>query len=138
MTSKDASISSATTAPPDLLTPTQRRWRLLLWLLVAVISYLALTPQPPHEVSLGWDKLNHGSAFLVLAFVGAQIRRPTVRHLITLALALLAFGGAIEIIQSFVPGRSAEWLDLLADAVGATLGLLLAMGQARWRSSTQA
>jgi len=46
-------------------------------------------------------------------------------------LALLAYGGAIEVIQLFVPGRSCEWGDLLADAIGISLGVLLAKGMTR-------
>jgi VanZ family protein len=30
-----------------------------------------------------------------------------------------------EIMQSFNPGRSADWTDLLADTIGAGLGVLL-------------
>jgi VanZ family protein len=44
---------------------------------------------------------------------------------------LLAYGGAIEIIQWFVPGRSCEWGDLLADAMGISIGALLAAGALR-------
>ena len=36
-------------------------------------------------------------------------------------------GGLIEIAQYFVPGRSSEWGDLLADAGGAVTGAALAL-----------
>jgi VanZ family protein len=42
--------------------------------------------------------------------------------------ALLAYGGLIEVLQSFTPNRVGEWPDLLADSVGVALGLLLAAG----------
>jgi VanZ family protein len=48
-------------------------------------------------------------------------------------LALLAFGGAIELLQLLVPQRSAEWADLLADGLGIVVGALLALGWLRRR-----
>jgi VanZ family protein len=42
-------------------------------------------------------------------------------------------GGAIEIVQLYVPGRSSEWFDLLADAIGISLGGLIASALVRQR-----
>jgi VanZ family protein len=42
-------------------------------------------------------------------------------------LGLLAFGAAIEVVQAFVPGRSCEWEDLLADSVGIVAGVLVTL-----------
>jgi VanZ family protein len=41
------------------------------------------------------------------------------------ALATLAYGGAIEIVQP-ITGRAAEWADLLADGAGAFAGAFVA------------
>jgi VanZ family protein len=38
----------------------------------------------------------------------------------------VAFGGLIEVLQLFVPGRSSEWGDLLADSVGIAGGAVIA------------
>jgi VanZ family protein len=38
---------------------------------------------------------------------------------------LLAYGLFIEVVQSWLPSRHADVLDLVADAVGIALGLLL-------------
>ena len=35
------------------------------------------------------------------------------------------FGAIIEIIQYFLPSRSAEWYDLLSNSVGAFLGIIV-------------
>ena len=40
-------------------------------------------------------------------------------------MLVLIYGGGIEILQLYVPGRSCEWGDLLADTVGITLGASL-------------
>ena len=108
--------------------PTRRdgAWRVLLALLAAVVAALALTPTPPEGLSLGWDKLNHLAAFAALAvcaMFGWRDARATRRAML---LALLAYGAAIELLQRQVPGRSAEWADLLADGLGIVAGALLA------------
>lgn len=106
-------------------------------MLFVTVSYLALTPSPSTGVDLGWDKLNHASAFAALAFA-ACLGWPEMRYgRAPMLAALLAYGGAIEIIQLFVPGRSCEWGDLLADAVGISLGALLAAGVLRLARSTR-
>ena len=95
-------------------------------LLIVAVGYLALTPNPPGGVDTGWDKLNHMLAFTALAFC-AVLGHPSARRTRTVLLcALLAYGGSIEIAQLFVPGRSAEWGDLLADAIGIACGAVVA------------
>jgi VanZ family protein len=102
-------------------------WRLLLALLVVVVAVLALSPNPAQGPQLGWDKLNHALAFAAMAFCAVMGRRGgSRRQLATVLVALLAYGGLIELLQLFVPGREAEWGDWLADAVGIAIGALLA------------
>jgi VanZ family protein len=124
------------TAPPTLIqrlrraaaacAAAPRAWRLLLVLLIAVVSYLALTPSPPADLDTGWDKLNHLLAFTTLA-VTASLSWPASRAMRVLLLcALLGFGGSIEVLQQFVPGRSPEWGDLLAGSIGVACGAVIA------------
>jgi VanZ family protein len=103
-----------------------RAWRALLTALVVAVSYLALTPHPPAQLDMGWDKLNHVAAFSALALL-ARLSCPASRRALPLSsAALFAFGGLIEVLQRFVPGRSSEWGDLLADAIGIACGALIA------------
>ncbi len=95
-------------------------WRWLLAAQVLVVLYLALSPRPPQTLDLGWDKLNHLLAF---ACMTVTARLAFGRIWGTLIVALLAYGGLIEILQSFVPNRSAEWADWFADGLGITLGI---------------
>lgn len=104
-----------------------RPWRWALLLLAALITVLALVPAPPREIDLGWDKLNHVFAFAVLAVCAVFGWRSSRAARLAVLLALLAFGGAIELLQLQVPNRSAEWSDLGADAIGIGLGALLAL-----------
>lgn len=115
--------------------PGQRRlWRALLAVLLVAITGLALLPDPPQTVSTGWDKSNHALAFASLAFASVWALWPRPRQWGLLVAALLAYGGAIEVAQTFLPPRSGDWLDLLADGCGIALGLLAAWPLAARRS----
>ncbi|RZL36859.1 MAG: VanZ family protein [Rubrivivax sp.] len=112
----------------SLFTAPERRllWRALLGLLLVVITFLALSPAPPKTVDLGWDKANHALAFGSLAFSAVWALWPQPRRWGWLVLALLAYGIGIEIAQSFLPPREADWHDVVADSLGIALGLLAA------------
>jgi VanZ family protein len=108
-------------------------WRALLLLLAAATAALALMPVPPQTAGLGWDKANHLLAFGTLAACAVFGFRGQRDALWAVLAALLAFGGAIELLQQFVPNREAEWADLLADAAGIVLGAGLARAWLRLR-----
>jgi hypothetical protein len=57
--------------------------------------------------------------YAVLGLLGAA---SSVRGVARVILGLAAFGIAIEMLQSFSPGRSPDPLDAVADIVGASLG----------------
>ena len=86
--------------------------------LALIIATLTLLPSPGPQGIPGLDKLAHFLAFGALA---APLAFAYPRHWRAVALAVLAYGGLIEIVQPYM-GRSAEWADLLADGVGAFLG----------------
>jgi VanZ family protein len=101
-----------------------RHWKTILVLLILAVSYLALTPKPPQVIDTGWDKLNHALAFTALAF-SASLGYPRAPHRrIYVLLALFMYGGLIEVLQTFVPGRAGEWGDLVADTVGIACGVI--------------
>ena len=62
-------------------------------------------------------------AFSTLAVTWALARSPSRRGHWAIAAWLLLYGALIEIVQAYVPGRDASWLDLMADAVGIAAGL---------------
>lgn len=118
-----------------LLPPWPRRvWRLLFWLLCAAVTALMLWPRPPASIDLiGWDKANHALAFAGLALAGLlALRQTTAASASALLLALLAWGGALEVLQSHLPPRQGDWADLLADGVGLLAGAALYGVLARW------
>lgn len=95
--------------------------------LVLLVTWLCLRPSAGGEQLFpNADKLHHAVAFLALA--GLLLALVERRHYAAVCVALLAFGGAIEVAQYLMPyGRSAEWADLAADALGVALGLALSL-----------
>lgn len=110
---------------PGLTPPTRRACRWLLALLLVAVAWLAFTPAPPPQADTGWDKANHALAFFVLALLAEGGWWPHPQRRARVALGLLAYGAWIEVVQSFIPQRSGEWADGLADATGIALSLLL-------------
>ncbi len=104
----------------------RRGWRALLGLLWLAVSYLALTPDPPPQIDTGWDKANHILAFASLAGAAMLAFSPARSKPAVIAALLVVYGILIEVLQSFVPGRTADAADVVADAVGIALGLLAA------------
>lgn len=113
-----------------------RRWQIAGLLVLIAVLVVALSPaswfMPDINVSRFHlnDKGLHGItfAFLTVWFSGQYSRRSYWR----LVLGMLAFGSLIELCQDVV-GRDAEWLDLLADAIGIATGLVIAMiGAGGW------
>ncbi len=87
---------------------------------------IALLPGEPGEPSLiGWDKLSHIMAFIVLTVLLFAAWPAMTRR--TGALGLLTYGLAIELGQSLTGwGRTASLADLVADLIGILIGLLAA------------
>ena len=109
-----------------LLSPRFRRhWRLLLWLLTMIVSWFAFKPNTGEDIVVHVDKLRHVFAFATLAAVAALGWPPGVRQSRLIAIGLLAYGLAIELVQSQLPTRSASVADWMMDGVGVALGLLL-------------
>ena len=97
-------------------------WRIALGLSLIAILWLATTSSPYPVPSAPSDKVNHVIAFLELALLArlGWPGRTALRYLVP----LLAYGLALELVQSQLDHRDFSWADLLADGVGITLGLL--------------
>ena len=90
---------------------------------LVVVAWGELTPAPPQLVGdlFGWDKAEHFTAYFglcLLASLGWGLRR----SLVWILLGVVLLGGALEILQTMV-GRDGEWLDELANSLGALAGL---------------
>jgi len=99
------------------------------WLILFVATTLPAASMPSFGVV---DKVNHLSAYFILAILLFltllfQQKIPLTKNRVA-AYALIIcslYGMLDEVHQIFIPGRSAEFLDFLADACGALLGVLL-------------
>ena len=95
------------------------------WAFVATILWLSLTPSPPSIPIEQGDKLGHISAYGGTMFWFAQLyARSSVR--LRYAVGLVALGVALEFVQAHV-GRDFEVLDMVADAIGVSLGWAAAL-----------
>jgi len=108
--------------------PSQYSQKMRILFLIALISsyVLAIMPQEmvPSFQSLS-DKSLHFIAFAVLTLLlNLSYRMPWWKSV----LYLLFYATFIEFSQTFTPNRCAEWLDIVADAIGITLGLVLYAG----------
>ena len=73
-----------------------------------------------------YDKLVHFSMYGVFAALLTQylmIGRGWWRAALLSAVFVVAFGAADEWHQRFIPGRSTEFADWMADSVGAIIGV---------------
>ena len=94
----------------------------LFWAGCLAVGVLALLPATLPLPSTGWDKANHGLAFMALGLLGARCW-PRGRTQVLLALA--AYGGAIELAQTLTATRTGEWSDWLADSTGLAIAAVL-------------
>ena len=111
----------------------------------AVVLVLTLTPaqdmpRTPDWQLLAFDTASHAFVFAVLSLTSyfsatRQRRFPTLRRRAGLLVGLgcVLFGALIEVLQMAMQmGRHGEWSDLLSDAIGAGVGLLVGWGLRRW------
>ncbi len=101
----------------------------MLW--AVLILVLTLTPgaSVPDYKLFSYDKLGHLAIFSILAFLmssGIYAKNGQMSKSIQLSLLpVIIYGMLIEIIQDYIPGRSMELLDLLANSSGSILGISL-------------
>jgi len=109
------------------------RWRVASIILLVLVLISTLMPAvwfwPDRRGFVDWfvnvDKWLHGITFVLLAvWFAGQYRRKSYWRI---GIGLLFFGVLIEACQRLVTYRSADWLDIAADAAGIAVGLAVAM-----------
>ena len=122
------SLTPRTTFPKRLIFD----W-LPLFFYLGLIFYLSSIPQPfRYHPFKYFDKLLHALEYAILSLLFYRaikdlVQEPLVRYVSVMAIAGCIFYGILdEYHQAFVPMRSSDPYDVVADAVGATLmqGLL--------------
>lgn len=113
---------------------TSARWLLaarigvVAWLLVVVWASLVPSQDVPGATAMS-DKAWHALAYAVLGALGTLALRPP-RPVLVL-VAAIAIGLALELAQAATGYRTFDLVDLLADALGALAGVLVAVGVRR-------
>jgi VanZ family protein len=91
--------------------------------LIFFLSSRSRLPEPPGI--FGWDKLQHSLAYGVGGFLIARASGVRGRGaLLAMAVGML-YGASDEVHQYFVPGRSSDVRDWVADCAGVLAGVHL-------------
>ena len=108
-------------------------WLLIGYSLIALIVYLSVTSDPVDlDTGLPFqDKLFHMLAYFTLTAWFVQIYH-VKRQLNGWAIAFICLGLSMEYVQSFEPTRQADFADMIANAIGVTLGYALSATPLRY------
>jgi len=86
--------------------------------------------------AIGLDKAVHAGLFALFAWTLLRSPMRAVRHGLGLILGLATlYGGLLEFVQLYIPGRDCDIFDLTADVVGAAI-VVIAFRRARSRNAT--
>lgn len=80
------------------------------------------------------DKLIHAGLFALCGWALVRGWMSAAQRWLLLFVPMMAFGVVTEVLQLFVPGRGADPLDLVADGVGAAMGMAFAVRQIKQSS----
>jgi VanZ family protein len=96
----------------------------IIWAVIMLLATTMKSGDEMPEIDIPYmDKIVHFGIFGVLGFLITYEKRRA--DILTLGLCAL-YGAIIEVIQLFLPWRSFEWADMLADTLGALAGILVA------------
>lgn len=93
------------------------------YILLAIYTYLGLTPHPENSIPVFNDLLMHFTGYSVAA-ISISFARPSW-PIWQRAAFLIIYSIAIEIGQHFNPPRTFSGMDIIANASGVFLGLLI-------------
>ena len=104
----------------------------VLWAALIFLASSIPSTKLPKLGILGYDKLIHGSIFFVFGLLlhrafeprSEQRSFPWMRLAIVLFVVMI-YGAIDEFHQSFVPGRTEDIFDFLADSIGGVTAVLV-------------
>nr|WP_239480546.1 VanZ family protein [Parashewanella hymeniacidonis] len=104
----------------------------MLVVTVLIISYLVFSRPGYNQSFPHIDKIGHMGSFFLLSALTHLAFKPKWWRLMS---GLIAYAGLIEVVQSYLPYRSASWADFGADILGIVCFYLLLLGYRKQRSS---
>jgi len=102
-------------------------WLTLGGLLIVLIWYLSLTPDPPDTFIENGDKIEHLLAYGLLMGWFAQIYIQ-LKPRLWLMLGFILMGVLLEVLQGMTGFRHYSYADMAANSTGVFIGLLLSQG----------
>jgi VanZ family protein len=107
----------------------QHKWVAITWLVIMCILFFLPGSAFPSENWLSeiyFDKVVHIGLFAILIFLWrSAFDSQLVKYNLILLLSALFYGLAVEFIQRyFVPNRDFDLYDVVADMIGAIMGLV--------------
>jgi len=116
-------------------------WTPVLLYMLSVFL-VSVSPNPPKLPEI-WqmDKMAHFGAYAVMGLLwaralyskpGLAVESKVLRRIVLPVVVTALFGAFIEVCQMYVPGRSAEALDALANGLGGFSGVVV-YGRIRYR-----
>ena len=108
------------------LLPRRLRWIGVGVVAFAIVYFSVITvPETPAEAGPLWDKQLHFAAYgvlsLALAYATTEYRRRVWVRAGVVIVAVVVFGGLVELLQGFVPHRYPSALDFLSNVLGVIL-----------------
>ena len=103
-----------------------RVYKSLFIFLILFTSYAAFTPAEGNSSILHIDKFLHFSIFLLLTMFLDLSSKKTITKNPILVFFLIFYAGFIELVQYFLPLRSADFFDFLSDLLGILVYLIFA------------
>lgn len=97
-------------------------YRTIFFVYIIIVLILSVI-QTPGALKIGGDKTKHVAAFVMFTLLFFAAYKET--KFVFIFLWGLTFGILIEFIQYFVPWRSTELLDVVADVGGILIGFVL-------------
>ena len=102
----------------------KRFFQLIFCLLLFLSLFLSLSPASSSVPMIWNDKIIHCISYFVLVMT-LDFSCCSGKYLMTKSIAILLYSGLIEYGQSFIPGREMSLADLIANALGILVFLLL-------------
>lgn len=97
-------------------------WLLLGWLLIFIVIYFSLIPQPPQPLAFAFaDKLSHLFSYAILAGWFTQLYT-TARVQAGWLIGFVLLGVALELLQGWGGLRLFEFADMAANSLGVLVG----------------
>lgn len=114
-----------------IMSTNSSRWLAVIFAVAVVIGSSLPGSSLPDLGGIGVDKLLHFSQYAILSYLVTRGWGPgrfpgrAEKGAWLLGAFMLAFAGMDEFHQRWIPGRSVEFADWLADAAGVTASFLL-------------